>query len=231
LEVPSTKKEIKFRPFLVKEEKILLIAMQEENVDVLFNAVNQIIDNCTFNQLNVSNLTTYDIEFIFLQIRIKSKGADISLSFNCGAELEDGKSCEHVTVVEYNLDQVSVDGTSKNNTKIILDEATKTGVILTIPTFENSKDAQEIMMKEGVAAIYKMLPIYIDTIFQGEEIFDDFTPAELEDWIENLNDDQFEKIKDFFEGVPRLQGDVNVICEGCGQKETVVLEGLQSFLE
>ena len=120
LEVPSTKKKIKFRPFLVKEEKILMIAMQDGGEDTIFTAVKDIISNCTFNAVDVEKLTTYDLEWIFLQIRIKSKGSDVDLYFKCSniineatAEkfgLEVGVECGHTNEVSFNLEEVKVVG-------------------------------------------------------------------------------------------------------------------------
>lgn len=232
MELPSTKERLKFRPFLVKEEKILLIAMQEEDGDVLFEAIRQIIKNCTFGQVDVDALTTYDLEYIFLQLRIKSKGGDVDLSFRCDNEVgEDGDTCGHSNSISFDLNSVKVQGDISKVKKVILDEKTQTGLIMKPPSFAVAKGMQQILMEGDVSEIYKTLPKYIDTIFQGDVVYEDFTNEELQEWVENLSDSQFQLIQKFFDSLPKLKADIEVACAKCGYKETIPLEGLQSFLE
>lgn len=236
LTIPSTQTEVKFRPFLVKEEKILLISIQEGKPEVLFDAIKQIISNCTFEQVNVDELTTYDLEYIFLQLRIKSKGAGVPLSFRCENTVKHPESgneeeCGCVNEIEYDLEQVEIKGDTKAKKKIILDEKKQIGIIMKVPTFEDSKALSASVSEDGVESIYSTFARYIDVVFEGEKIYDDFTHKELEEWIEELSDEQFKKIQDFFTKIPKLSAEINVECISCGYKETVTVEGLQNFLE
>lgn len=233
LTVPSTGKEIKYRPFLVKEEKILLISLQDGEDQTIFNCIKQIIENCTFKQVEVDKLTTYDLEYIFLQIRIRSKGSNVDLMFTCQNEIEtDGEKhlCDHVNEISIDLEHVKVDLSDTPENKIILDEKRQIGVILKHPTFESSKNIQQALSTGDLNAIYKSLPAYVDTIFEGEKVYDEFTADEFDDFIESMSDEQFGKIKYFFDKTPKLSLDIPVKCGKCGHEETVVLRGLQSFL-
>lgn len=235
LTIPSTKKQIKFRPFLVKEEKILLIAIQEQETTALFDAVKQVIKNCTFDAVDVDNLTTYDLEYLFLQIRIKSKGGTVTLSFQCeamisGKDMQPAAPCSCINDIEFDLTKVQIEGEALTK-KIILEESTQIGIILKAPTFKTTTEMQTVLESNSVDSIYKALPQYIDTIFEGEKVYDDFTPEELQDWIEELSEENFEKIQQFFYNIPRLKAKINVKCTACGYEEAVTLEGLQNFLE
>ena len=233
--IPSSNEEVKFRPFLVKEEKILLIAIQEDDIGTLFEAVKQVIRNCTFNEVDVDKLTTYDLEYLFLQLRIKSKGPTVNLAFQCENEKtkEDGSKdvCGCTNEIQLNLEDVKLVGDTKGTRKIILEEKSQTGLIMKAPTFESSKMMQDVLLTNDVNGIYKALPAYIDTIFQGEQIFDDFKEEELQEWIEQLTDKQFSKIQEFFTEIPRLRAEIDVTCVSCGHNEKVPLEGLHNFLE
>lgn len=236
LEVPSTKKKIKYRPFLVKEEKILLIALQDGGEDTIFTAVKDIIANCTFNEVDIDKLTTYDLEWIFLQIRIKSKGSDVPLYFKCTNQVpvaEDGpqtKECGHTNEVILNLEDVIVTNTENISNKIMIDENKQIGLIMSPPTFETSKLLTEALQKNDVQAIYDTLPNYVDTVFQGEQTFDEFTAKEFREFVDSMSDTQFEKIQNYFDNIPKLRAELEVVCAACGHKETIVLEGLSSFL-
>jgi len=232
--LPSTGKEIKFRPFLVKEEKVLLIAMQESEGTTLFDAVKQIIKNCTFDAVDIDKLTTYDLEYIFLQLRIKSKGNMVTLNFKCENEIDGLENtkvpCNHVNDIEFDLNEAKIDGSLKGEDIIILEEETQTGIKMKAPNFETTKNLQKALQTDDINAIYQAIPQYIDTIFQGETTFDEFEPEEFQEWIEELSDTQFGKIQEFFTKIPKLRAEIPIKCEKCGYEETITVEGLQNFL-
>lgn len=237
LTIPSTGKEIKYRPFLVKEEKILLIAMEEAqtNPSILFETVNELVKNCTFDQVKVDDLTTFDLEYIFLQLRIKSKGSTVDLTFRCTNVREtDNKICDYISEVQINLEDVKVSNLEEfsKNKKIILDEKTNLGLVMKCPTFTTMKVLQKLIAenKNDVNQIYNTIPDYIDHVFQGDTIYDSFTKSELIAWIDQLNHDQFKKIEAFFETMPKLKTAISMCCPGCSKKDTIEIEGLQSFL-
>ena len=241
LELPSTKQEIKYRPFLVKEEKLLLIAMQDStdgNNKQIISAVKDVIVNCTFDQVDVSKLTTYDLEYLFLQLRIKSRGSVTEMSFKCNNTLknDDGSehTCGHVNEIDFDLTTAKIVGDLTNkDKKIILEEATQIGVIMKEPTFESVLELSDSFLTgetQSVEDAYALLPKYIDTVFQGEETFDEFTDKEILDWLDELTEDQKNKIESFFDAIPKLSANIEAKCSSCGYKEQVPVEGLANFL-
>lgn len=236
LTLPSTGEKIKYRPFLVKEEKILMIALHD-NQDTIVNAVKEIVENCTFRQVDISKLTTYDIEYLFLNIRIKSKGNIVNLEFRCQNEIavegeDEKKKCNYINEIEVDLETVEIANLDKKRKKtIILDEKNHIGVELKEPTLETSARLQDATQSKDLNRIYETLNEFVDTIFQGEQVYDDYTIEEFNEFIENLSDTQFQKINNFFENMPRLYKKIEIECEHCKSKDEVVLEGLTSFLE
>ena len=229
LEIPSTKKSVKYRPFLVKEEKIILIAMQEMDgkIQVIVDAIKQIIKNCTFGALDTDVLTSYDLEYIFLQLKKKSSGAEVDLAFACQNEVA-GQVCAQVNNIKLNLDDVKLTVPVNRSNKIML--AGSIGVVLKDPTLEDAAIAQEVMKSGDLEKIYEIVYGFIDTIFDGETIYEEYTKDELKEFIEALPGDQFQKIRDYFDTAPTLKTDLHIKCKKCGHEETVTLEGLQSFL-
>ena len=221
LEIPSVKKKIKFRPFLVKEKKLLMIALQDrKSEDVILEAVRQIVLNCTYNQVEIDDLTMYDLEFIFLNLYMKSKDNKQELTFRCENEIKPGEICGHLNTVTLNLDDVFINKESVNN-KIMLTDTL--GVILKYPKFSDIKYSK-------TNNIYEKLPYYLDSIFDGEDVIDEYTEAELTEFIDTLTDEQFSKIEEFIDSEPKLHAKLKIKCSKCGHEEEVILEGLQSFL-
>lgn len=230
LEVPSTKKVIKFRPFLVKEEKLLLIAMQDDKKEsAIVETLKQIVKNCTFGEVDVESLSITDIEYIFLQLRAKSKGDEVEVSFKCSNDVN-GESCDTVNQTKINLQNVKVEKNVDHSNKIMLTDTI--GIILKEPTLNDIATLQEKIGNEysDMKDIFESINGFIDTIFNGEVIYNEYTKEELTEFIESLSDEQFQKIKSFFETMTKLKLDVNITCKKCGYNETVTLEGLQSFL-
>lgn len=239
LEIPSSKKKVKFRPFLVKEEKIILIAMQEMDgkLQVIVDAIKQIIKNCTFNEIDTDTLTSYDLEHIFLELKKKSSGSVVPLSFICQNEVPEAQAsihqpdgihlCGQTNDVQLNLDTVELTTPPNRSNKIMLTETL--GVVLKDPTLASAVQSQEIVKSGNSEKIFEMVYGFIDTIFDGPTLYE-YTPEELKDFIEMLTSEQFQKIKDFFDTTPTLKANLKIKCKKCGHEETVTMEGLQSFL-
>lgn len=242
LKLPSTGKQVKFRPFLVKEEKILLMAEESENEDQKINAVKQIIENCTFNKLDVEKLAMFDIEYIFLNIRMKSKGESTDLAFICERDKEDSNGepvldksgnkqrCGEVMSVKYDLNNVEVEKLEGHTNKILIGD--NTYVVMKYPGYETfSKIYSLVSSSTRTDAIIKVIVDSIDSFVEGETVFDDFTEQEVIGWLEGLTGDQFKKIEEFYRTMPKLRGKLEFKCN-CGKYDNEVqLEGLQSFLE
>ena len=224
--LPSTEKVIKYRPFLVKEEKILLTALEDDSGDSLPGAVKQIIGNCVQGELDVERLPTFDIEFLFLRLRAKSVGESVSIGLRpWGCPNNEGKLCENSTEVEINLEEVKVVKNSEHTNKIMIDD--NIGVIMDYP------NTSSIQKEEGDAFTVGLNFVKngIKMVFTKEETFerDSFSDEELGEFIDSLSSDQFQKIKTFFDTMPMLKHTVKYKCGTCGEDKETTIEGMNSF--
>ena len=222
LEVPSTKKKLAYRPFLVKEEKILLMAMEEDKESQLNRALKQVVNNCTFEKIKVDKLPLFDLEYIFLRIRAKSVGEVTKLSLLCQ---DDG---ETYVPVEIDLEEIEVEFQEGHTTKIELTE--DVGIIMSYPTFEfldlNIADAD-------VNTLFNLIGNSIHQIYEGETVHEraDFNKKELKTFLESLTSEQFKKVQNFFETMPRLRHTIEIENPKTKVMNSVTLEGLQAFFE
>ena len=224
--LPSTGTVIKYRPFLVKEEKILLTAMEAEDDKVVSNAVNQIIKNCVQGNIKVKELPTFDIEYLFLRLRAKSVGEKVTVGLKpWGCPNNEGKLCENTTEVEINLEEVKVDKKKAPSPKIMLDD--KIGIKMRYPDINTINLSGTTSEAAGMDVIRGC----VDMIFTGEDTHerDSFTDEELDEFIDSLNSQQFKLIKDFFDNMPVLKHTVKYKCNTCGEKKETTLQGLNSF--
>ena len=236
LTVPSTGKEVKYRPFLVKEEKILLLAMESEKTEEIINATKTIITNCVYGNIDVDEMPTFDVEFIFLQLRGKAKGEIIDLKYKC-------PKCESEIPIAINIDDIKVIEKNKEHTKDIkLNE--ELGVMMKYPNLSlQTKIAAATEDKPEIEGLFETLAACIDYIYDKETTYPskDHTEKEMTDFLESLTDDQFQKLSKFFETSPTLRHEVELHCKNkgkvpkgekkkeCGYKEKITLEGLNSF--
>ena len=223
LEVPSTNEKIKYRPFLVKEEKILLIALESNENNQIIQAVKEIVAMCTFDKIDLGNMPMFDVEYIFLQIRSKSVGETSSLKLLCK---DDGETYADVKI---DLGDIKVSVDEEHTNKIELTD--EMGMIMTYPTIDS-------FMSTGISEITSsnMLEVIATCILQiydkkGEEVFDakDQTKEELDDFIGQLNTKQFQEVQKFFDTMPKLQHTVTVKNPKTKVESEVVLNGLNDF--
>lgn len=226
LTLPSTGKEITYRPFLVKEEKLLLIAKEADDEESVMTAVLQIIESCTNGEVDINELASFDIEYLFLNIRAKSVGEEIELRYkHSGGVNREGNECTVVTPVVINIDDVQVKNDDEHQEKIMLTDTI--GVQMKYPkpkTFTKLMDGAIENVVEAIADC-------IDFLFDEEQIYDDTTTSkeELIEFIETLSQEQLMKINKFFDTMPQLEHEVEYECTGCGQKDKVTLRGLSDF--
>ena len=225
LVVPSTNEEIKFRPFLVKEEKLLLIAQETSDEQALYNAIKNLIKNCCFEKIDIDKLPLFDVEYIFLQIRAKSVGEIAEIKVICP---DDGETEVEVKV---DLTKIQVHMDEKHNTKIELTD--NIGIVMSYPNLASILLKKKVQDKEESAAdqMFSMIQDCMNQIWQGEETFEamDYTDKEKKDFIENLNHNQFEKIQQFFETMPTVKHEVEVTNPNTKVVSKVELEGMNSF--
>ena len=223
LEVPSTKKKIKIRPFLVKEEKVLLLALESDNEKNIKDAVLALLKNCIQSRLKVENLSTFDLEYIFLNIRAVSVGEMVEILVTCRDDEE--------TQVKYNLNLTDVEVVfpEGHTNKIMLTE--ETGVVMKYPSFDRFVEGQFSNADVPEDEVLKIIAESIDQIFQGEEVYDESTTSKKEflQFVESLTNSQMTKIQEFFETAPRLEHTFKVTNPNTGVESEYVLRGLQSF--
>ena len=224
--LPSTEKVIKYRPFLVKEEKILLTALEAEDDDIMADAIRQIVNNCVLEELDVFKLPTFDIEYLFLRLRAKSVGEKVTLGLRpWGCPNNEGKLCEKSTEVEINLEEVKVIKDENHSSKIMLND--EIGVKMKYPDIKNIN----IIDADSAITGMNIVRNCVDMVFTKDETFerDSFTDEELEEFIDSLNSDQFKKIKEFFDTMPTLKYTKKYKCGTCGEEKETILQGLNSF--
>ena len=223
LTVPSTDEKIKYRPFLIKEEKILLIAMESGANEDVIQAVKQIVSECTFNTLKLGNMPMFDVEYIFLQIRSKSVGEVSKLKILCR---DDGETYANV---EVDLTEIEVQVNDDHTNKIELTD--EMGVIMKYPTIDSFSTA-------GISDITpdNMLDVIvacIDKIYdkKGEEVYDskDSSKKELMDFVEQMNTTQFQDVQAFFDSMPKLRHEISVVNPKTKVENVVALSGLNDF--
>ena len=223
LTVPSTDEKIKYRPFLVKEEKLLLIAMESgENSDIL-RAVKDIVDACTFNKMKIGNMPMFDVEYIFLQIRSKAVGEVSTLRVLC---LDDMKT---YAKVEVDLNEIEVRVTDAHTNKIELSD--EMGVIMKYPTVDSFVENK--IDDISPANMLDVIITCIDKIYdkKGEEVYDakDSTKQELIDFVEQMNTTQFADVQKFFDTMPALSHEITVKNPKTKKESKVTLSGLNDF--
>ena len=214
--LPSTDKVIKFRPFLVKEEKVLLTAMEDGSQTALMNAIKTILKNCVQGNLDVERLPLFDIEYLFLKLRSKSIGEISEIGLKCT-----DTECGGVSQISINMDEIEVNKPEGHNRKIMISD--EVGVMMSYPVIKTAGITEE----DGMAIVKDC----IEMVFTEEEQHerDSFTSKELDEFIESMDTKQFGKIKEFFDTMPKLQHTINYKCEKCGEDKEVTLQGLDSF--
>ncbi len=227
--LPSTEKVIKYRPFLVKEEKILLTAMESKDEKTITNAVKQIIGNCVQGELDIERLPTFDIEYIFLRLRAKSVGEEVNIGLKpWGCPQNNGELCEFTTEVNINLEEVKVQKTEDHTNKIMLSD--DIGLILNYPNIESIKDMMSGNLSETEVGM-KVIKNSVQMVFTEEETHerDSFSEKELDDFFDSLNTLQMQKIRKFFDSMPVLKHTVKYNCKTCGEEKETTIQGLNSF--
>lgn len=222
LTMPLSGTKVAYRPFLVKEEKLLYLAMESQNDKEMIKAVKTIIKNCTNLKNKVEDLATFEIEYIFLKIRGKAVGEVSEFKVTCP---DDEETQVEVSVP---LDMVDVVVPDNHKQKIKLDD--KVGVVMKYPSLEVFVN-QNMSDNPTMDDVFKLAANCIGQVYDDEEVYDSFTVKEALEFLENLNSEQFAKIQEFFETMPKLQYTLPINNPKTGVTSEIVLEGLASFFE
>jgi hypothetical protein len=226
LTLPSQDTKVQFRPFVVKEEKILLMAMESKDNNEIITATKEIINACTFEQLDVDKLPMFDIEYLLLQIRAKSVGEISKFKVIC----PDDK--QTATDVEVDLSKIEVQVDDEHTNKVVVDEKRNLGLVLNYPSLEITKAGFDVN-KTDVDTMFNVITSCIDHIFEGEKTYPakDSTREELKSFLEELPQSTFLNIRKFFDTMPQLRHEVEVNNPKTNVKSKVIFKGLQDFFQ
>lgn len=222
LTIPSTKKKVFFRPFLVKEQKILLMALESQEQSNIVRAITDIIDSCLVDKVNVNNLATFDIEYMFTQIRSKSVGETSTVQLSCS-------ECEHQNEVTINLEKIEVNIEGEPPLIQLNDQYS---IQMRYPRYYHLLDAMD--NEEGLSiskVLFKVALACLDKLLTEDEAInlDEESDEEKTKFLDNLTSEQFAKVIEFVQSLPKLTEEVKFKCGSCGHDNSLTLEGIDDF--
>ena len=227
----SSGQKINFRPFLVKEQKLFLMASQSEDVKDMISSIKQVINNCVLSDIDVYSLSTFYLEYIFLQLRARSVNEIVNLKYNCNNKIktdnDEEKECGNVVDFDLNLLEIEPTKFDSHTNKIELSE--NLGVVMKYPTF-NMMDKLNLESND-MDQILEVIINCIDYIYDKDNLYyaKDSTKEELVEFIEGMQQTDLEKIQKFFDTLPKLKKELDFNCNKCGYHEKITVEGIQSF--
>jgi len=218
--IPSTNQKITFRPFLVKEEKILFMALQGNDPSEMSTAVQRVLQSCiTTPGVDVNSFATFDLEYLFLKLRAKSVGEIIDLRLR-----HSQSECNHVHQHSINIEDINVTFPNDLDNKIQITD--QVGLVLKYPSVQL---AAMLPTDNDMESMMNMIAGCVDVVYDSDNVYEDFSQEEIQTFLESLNGTQFAKIRDFFKRVPKLSHHIEWTCPKCEQSEKIHLEGLASF--
>lgn len=227
----SNGKEIKFRPFTVKEEKLFLMANESKDLKTIIDTTKQVLNNCIVSEIDIDSLPVFDIEYLFLNIRARSVNEVIALNYKCNNDIknedDDGThKCGHTVQIDVNILDIKPKSNKKVDNKIQITD--KIGMVMKYPNFNTlakyeGENESDIVLKLTIDCI--------DYIYDADQIYyaKDTTEEELVEFIETMQSKDLEKIKEFFDSIPKISKDLDFKCKKCGYEEKITLEGIESF--
>jgi hypothetical protein len=227
LDLPLSKKHIRFRPFLVKEQKNLLMAMESGDKQSIEQNVKQVLNNCTVTEgVDIEKLPVLDVEFYFLNLRARSVGEVVENKYRCDNKVDD-KVCGNIMETSLNLLEIKVENLVEGNDVIQLTD--EISIKLKYPEFSILNKLSKLESVSDVA--FKMIAESVEYIYDGEQFYyaKETTTEELIEFIENLNQTQFSKLEDFFGNLPKIEKKIEMKCSRCGFEHRLDVEGLESF--
>jgi len=237
LKIVSLPTPVKFRPFLVKEEKLLLMALQSSDEDSIFKTIKQVINNCLVDNIDIEKIPIFDIEYLFLNIRARSIGEKVETFFICrnivGKEknedgLEVDAECKHLMPVNINVLDIKP---PNDNIPTKINVTDKIGVQLRFPTLRTFKSVESMVSNLDNNAVFDMIYDCTEYVFDENGMYyvNESPKEEFVQFLESLTQEQFDRITGFFENLPKIQHDAETKCEKCGFEHKLHLEGLNDF--
>lgn len=229
LKLISTNKEVRYRPFTVKEEKLFLMASESKDEETVLKTIKQVINNCVIDEIDVDSLPIFDLEYLFINLRAKSVGEEVKLNYQCNNNViknEKEEKCGNIINFTLNLTEIKPEPGAGHSNKIVLTD--KLGIVMKYPRLDF------ISKKEGKSETEVILELIIDCIdfiYDEEQMYyaKDSTRKELEEFLDSLQTKDLEKLKNFFDTMPKVKKKLDFKCSKCGYEDNVDLEGIQSF--
>jgi hypothetical protein len=226
----SSGKTLQYRPFTVKEEKLFLMANESEEMDTIVDTIKQVINNCVIDECDVDALPMFDIEHLFLNIRARSIGENVNLRYNCNnmvsKEGEEDKQCNNIVSIDLNILEVQPEKEEGHTNKIEITESL--GLVMSYPSINILK---QFNMENQGDSIMDMTINCIDYIYDKDSIYyaKDTPKQELVDFLESMQSKDLEKIRNFFDTMPKMKKTIHFKCNKCEHEEDIELEGIQNF--
>ena len=226
----SSGKHVRFRPFLVKEQKLFLMASESEDSNEMISVIRQVLKNCVIDEIDIDNLPTFDLEYLFMNLRARSVEEIVDLRYKCNNMIknEDGEEKQCTGVVEFKLNILEIEPTKNENHKNKVQITENLGICFKYPTFDMIQKYEKMNENE---VMIRILVDCIDYIYDKEQIYyaKDSKKEELEEFVDNLQQKDLEKFKDFFDTMPEIKKDVHFKCPKCEYEEDITIKGMQSF--
>jgi hypothetical protein len=230
IDLPLSKTKLRYRPFLVKEEKLLLMAVESDDEKTVMDSIKQIINNCCLDEIDADLLPITDLEYFFLHLRARSIGEIVDLQYKCNNKVKNDKDeeveCGNSVKIKVNILEIKPTINPQHTNKI---ELTKNlGIVMKYPNFTL---IDKVKSNNDVEQILGIIMNCVDYIYDEEKIYykKDISDVELTEFIENLTQKQFAKVQEFFETVPSIKKELDFKCNKCNYEEKIVVEGIQNF--
>jgi hypothetical protein len=227
IDLPVSKKKIKYRPFLVKEQRNLLMALESQDSNTTQQAVRDILINCTINEdIDIDKLPIIDIEYYFINLRAKSVGEIVESRYRCN-NIVDDKECGNI--MEKNIDLTQIKVQVPEDIKPEIQLTPQISIKMKYPEFGVVKDS--LKFEDITEVTFNMIAESIEYIYDGEQFYygHEAQPGEMLEFVEGMNQEQFSKVEKFFDNLPKLKEEVKITCGKCGFNHTIEVEGLESF--
>ena len=223
VKLPGCGLNVEYRPFFVKEQKILLQATESEDPAQIASATNDMVKACTFEKLNLEDITSTDIEYLLLKIRAKSVGETAKIQLKCS-------HCEHPNEYELNLDSIEPTGENADEQKVQINDSV--GVCFKLPTVGRLKEFMQISGGTAADTLIATMGASVDYVYDADAVYpsSDQTPEEIVQFLESLNSEQFKNAQGAFDNFPRLIHDVEFKCSECNEETKLQLGGIGDFL-
>lgn len=226
----STGKPVRFRPFLVKEQKLFLMVSESNDPNEMITVIRQVLKNCVLDEVDIDNLPTFDLEYLFMHLRARSVEEIVELRYKCNNVTKDesGQDKQCTGLVEYKLNILEIEPTKNPEHKNKIQITENLGICFRYPTFDMIQKYEKLNENE---VMIRILVDCIDYIYDKEQIYysKDSSRQELDEFVDSLQQKDLEKFKEFFDTMPEIKKDVHFKCPKCSYEENIEIKGLQSF--